>query len=306
MGDELSVVCCGPGALTRRRFLRGGGTPPTRNLDHAQLFAEGGEAGEELAAGGGDHAAAVEDEFVVSADDIDVDDGAAAGAGGVGDESEADVFLRAVPGAGREIQEEIELAGAQRFDRIDVVETARSDRVVRPDIFADGETDTLAVELHDGGFLGGFEITVFVKDVVGREEAFAGGGGDAALFAKRGAIESGATLAGSVGLDGAEYGGDNADLGGDFAGGLLNIRDEAALKKQIAGWVAADDEFREDDEFRALGDEGVIGVENPPAIAGQVADRGVELGYAEAHDLGLGRVIEAGSIQLLTAWFFEG
>jgi len=74
-------------------------------------------------------------------------------------------------------------------------------------------------------------------------------------MAEHGGVEGAAPVAGVVGLNRAQHGRDRADFGGDFAGGLLDIGDEADLEEQIARRIAADDQFGENHEFGALPDQ---------------------------------------------------
>lgn len=256
-------------------------------IDDAEVFGEGGEAGAEGAGGVADEAAAVEDELVVAADGVDVDDGAAEGAGGVGDEGLADVAFVVVPGARGEVDHEVAFLGRELAGGIDAaIELTRAEGGVRPDIFADGDANAAAGVFDDERAGGGFEVAVFVEDIVGRQEALVGGGDDLAAMNEGGGVERGPAGAGGVSLDRADERGDVADVRGDFAEGVFAIGNEAAFEEQVARRVAADDELGEDDEFGALGDEDVVGVEDLAAIAGKVADGGVELGEAESHGKG--------------------
>ena len=74
-----------------------------------------------------------------------------------------------------------------------------------------------------------------------------------------------------------------ADGRGDLAERILHVADEVALEEEVARRVAGRDELGKDDDLGPLGDQRLVGVEDLPAIAGQVADGGVELGEAEAH-----------------------
>src|SRR5690606_33171286 len=103
---------------------RGGGGK-TR-LDDAALLGEGGERGAHGAVGRGDEGAAVEDQLVVAADGVAVNDRRAQLAGGVGDELFAQIAFAVVPGAGGKVDHQIHLFRGEQSDRIDAVESART------------------------------------------------------------------------------------------------------------------------------------------------------------------------------------
>ena len=69
--------------------------------------------------------------------------------------------------------------------------------------------------------------------------------------------------------------------------GILDGQTEVALEQQVARRIAADDQLRENHEFRALGHERGVGVENFAAVAGKIADGRVELGETDAHGKGI-------------------
>ena len=189
-----------------------------------------------------------------------------------------------VPRARREVEHEVALLAGQLFQRhATAVEPAGAEHRVRPDILADGDADALSVVVNDGRRGGGLEIAVLVKDVVGRQQAFARHGGDAAAVAEGGGVVKRATLAAGVELDGADERGDLAHGGGDLGERFGDIGDEAPLEQQVARRIAADSQLGEDHELGTLRHEDGVGVEDATAVAGKVADDRVELGKAEAH-----------------------
>ncbi len=225
----------------------------------------------------------VENEFVVAADGVHVDERAAEGAGGVGDELLADVALGVVPRAGGEIDREVDVLRGERGDGIGAVKAAGFDERIFPDVLADRHADAQAVVLDDTRGAGGFEVAVLVENVVGGQERFAGDGGDFAIVAEGGGVEKAATLGGGIRFDKADERGHGADLHRDFVDRILVVGHETAFEKEVARRVAGDGEFGEDHEFRALRDEAAVGVEDFGAIAGEVADGGVDLCEADAH-----------------------
>src|SRR5690606_40272610 len=88
---------------------------------------------------------------------------------------------------------------------------------------------------------------------------------------------------GRVHLNRADQRRHRPDLARDLLERFGDVAAEASLEQQVARWVTADDEFREYHEFRAGGDEVVVGGEDLLPVARQVTDGGIELGEAEAH-----------------------
>ena len=265
-----------------RGAARRDGSP---DLDHFQLFAESREAAENPARGVAGDTPALENKFVVAADGVAINGGTTAGLGGIRHQGPPQRVLGHVPRTGGKIKQQIDLLVVQPFDRVHVVQSPRRDERMDPDVLTDSESDLGARELHDDRLARGLEITVLIKDVVGRQQALAGGGKDFTLEAKGGGIVGGATLPREVGLGVADDGGHPANLGRDGLRGLLDVGDKAFFKEQITRRVAADRQFRVEHEFGALGHQGVVGVEDAPAVAGKVADDGVYLGQADAHNV---------------------
>jgi len=105
--------------------------------------------------------------------------------------------------------------------------------------------------------------------------------------AKGGGVEKRPALAGKIGRHGADERGHVAHGGGDLREGLGGVGYEVALEQQVARRIAADDQFRENHEFRALGHERGIGVENLAAVAGKIADGRIELARPMRMEAGL-------------------
>jgi septum formation protein len=197
----------------------------------------------------------------------------------------AQVALAVVPRAGGEVDHQVEPPLGKVGERVEAVAAARGELRVRPDVLADRDADFFAVEREDGGRDGGgLEVAVFVEDVVGGQETFPRVADDSAVLAESGGVEEAAAGGGGIFFNGADQRGHAADKSGDFGEGGLDVGDEAALEEKVAGRVAADDELGENDQSGTLGDEGLVGVEDEPAVAGQVADGGVELGKSDAHE----------------------
>jgi len=184
-----------------------------------------------------------------------------------------------MPRAGGEVDHHVASLGDELLKRhLAAVEPAGAQHRVGPDILANRDADTLAVVYNDTGRGSGLEVTVFVKNIVGRQQTFAGNRSDLTPVTEGGGVVERATLAGGIEFDRADQSRRLADRGGDLGEGVGHVWDKAALEEQVAGRIAADRELRKDHQLRALRDEFDVGVEDAPAVTGEVANDRVELG----------------------------
>ncbi len=134
--------------------------------------------------------------------------------------------------------------------------------------------------------LGGDEIAVLVEDVVSGEEGFGLAEDDLAAAQHGDGIGSAfsGVPVGAADVAGHDGNGEVRGVGGELLDSMLGVREEAGLFDQVAGRVAGDGEFGKDDEVGAArgGVAGEAGHEG--AVAGQVADRGVDLAQGDAHE----------------------
>ncbi len=56
-----------------------------------------------------------------------------------------------------------------------------------------------------------------------------------------------------------------------------------ALEEEVARGVAAGDQLRKDDQLGPTGHEVPVGIHDAPAVAGEVADGGIDLSKPKAH-----------------------
>jgi hypothetical protein len=237
-----------------------------------------------VAGGVGDERTAIEDELVVAADGVDVHDGAIEFEGRIGHQFLPDGTLAVMPRTGRDVDHQIAALRGELPYRIEtVVQLARRDHGMRPDVLANGDTDALTGVFDHGGRGRGLEIAVLVEDVVGGQQAFGRNGAYAPPQAEGGGVVKRPALTGKIGRHGADERGYVAHGGGNLRKGFGGVGHEVALEQQVARRIAADDQFRENHEFRTLGHERGVGVENLAAIAGKIADGRVELGETDAH-----------------------
>ncbi len=252
-------------------------------VDDLAGFGEGGEAGGYRAVGRGDEAAAVEDQLVVAADGVAIDHGHGEVAGEGGDDAFAQVSLARIPGTGGEVDQEVDALAAEQGDGVHLVQALVAGGLVGPDVLADGHADAEAGVVHDGGGLGGLEVAVLVKHVVGGEQAFFRDLLYATVLAKGGGVEGAPAGGRGVGDDGADEQRNLAGGGGELGGGVFHVAHEAAAQQEVARRVAADGELGGDDQLGPGGDEFVVGGEQATEVAGEIADGGIELGEADAH-----------------------
>ena len=139
-------------------------------------------------------------------------------------------------------------------DGVDRVKQARPETLVVPGVLADGDGERLAVEQSEGLARGGFEITLLVEDVVEREQHFLLDKRDFAPGEQRGDI-AGVLADGGMAIGGDGWQGNTAEDGRAGGGGggnlierFLRAGEEGGLFEEVGWRVAADGEFREDDE----------------------------------------------------------
>ena len=211
---------------------------------------------------------AVEDQFVLAAEQIDVDDRKPCGAHTI--PHHAFASLLKAERIRRTIDDYDELRAC----------LLRGDRGIGlPDVFADQDGDTNAVQLHDAGFAPVFEVALLVEHAVVRQFLLAIVGERLAIADQRRRVVD--VRAGVLGV--ADHDADPAgfcshalERGGD----LLT---QAVVKQQILGRIAAEREFRKQNQ---IGFESVAGfsrrVDHALRVAGDIADEQIELSERDA------------------------
>ena len=156
--QELDVV------LDRLRL----GSSGREGIDDREVLAE---ARQSLDNGSGrvDHeAGAVEDQLVVSADEVDEDEGHAVATGRVDDHGLAKRDLVLLPRRRRDREDQLGPLPHQLLDRVDRVRPALAPELPAPDVLADGQADATAAEGEDAPLISRAEVARLVEDVVGR------------------------------------------------------------------------------------------------------------------------------------------
>src|SRR5579863_879671 len=172
-------------------------------------------AGDEIAVRVEGQAGAVENEAVIAANLIDVDDGDFVMAREGAQHVSAEIAFVEIVGRGRNIDKDSSSLPDQFGDGIALVEALRPKLFVVPTILANGDAELLAGVFEIGLRARGLEIAGLIENVVSGEKHFALAEGDFAVAKKRGAIGGG-----FAGLDlrfanVADDGG-NGHFGGEF------------------------------------------------------------------------------------------
>ncbi len=216
-----------------------------------------------------DHArVAVEDQLVLAADGVDEGDEAEVVAGADAQHLLPLALLAEVERRGREVGDELGPRERQVGGR----------RPGLPDVLAHRRADEHVAELEQQAVVPRREVAVLVEDAVVGQEALAVDRLHGAVVADDAGVVEVAVEPGR-----ADEHRLRARRGGDLVERAPRRPDEAGPEQQVLGRVAGDGELGEEDEVgvdaAGLGEQ----LEDPVAVAGQVADDGVQLGECEAH-----------------------
>jgi len=185
-----------------------------------------------------DDGVAVEDEFVVAADLVDVDDGKVPAFGLEGEEFVAVFVFSQDEGGGGDVEEEVGAGFGEGFDGVEVVEGAFDEFFIVPEVFADGDAERLIVDESDFRVWAGLEVAGFVEDVVGGEEGFEAFGEDFSIADDGDGVVEGSAGVGDIFFGGADDGGDAVGGLGDFIDGLGAKRNNRRLEEEVFGGVS--------------------------------------------------------------------
>ncbi len=251
-------------------------------IEEDEIFLEAAGLCGDRAGGGNGDAGAIEDQGIIAAHLIDIDDGDAVAAGQSAEHIEAQATLIESVRRGGDIDEQASSLPRQLGDGVARIELLCPKVLIVPDIFADGDAQLSAVEGEQVLGMGGLEVAAFVEYIVGRQKHFALFEGHDAAGEQGGGIGDG--LAGIV-LCAADVAhnrrqGDVAGKEVEFAGIAL---DERRALDEILRRIAAEAELGKDGEIGATGF--CLGGECQDArgIAGEITDGGIELCEGENH-----------------------
>src|SRR5688572_28870937 len=155
---------------------------------------------------------------------------------------------------------------------------------MRPDIFADRNPDAIAGVVDDGGRGRRFEIAILVEDVVRRKQTFSSDCPDFYTITKRCRVEEWPAATGGVGFNGADDRGHGTNAGCKLPKRIRDIGDETSLEQQIAWRIATHGELGKNDKLGTLRDERGVTFEDFAPIAGEIANRRIELSEAKTHE----------------------
>ena len=240
-----------------------------------QVFHEHRAAFDKRAVGIDHEAATVEDQVVLTADLIQVDDRGVDFGGTTLGELETGVGLaflirRAVDG-----EQQVDVLGGQVGHRATIL----------PDVLADGHADGGTIHVEGHGTVAGGEDTEFVEHAVVGQEVLVVAGPDHALMQYH---QSVARLGGlTISAHGANHHEQIAEavvveLGGEFVGLVPCGLAEGAAQGQIFDGVSGEGHFRENNHL-GIPCGGFTGVvEHFGGVGIERADAGVDLGECEA------------------------
>ena len=157
----------------------------------------------------------------------------------------------------------------------------RPEILVVPDVLANRDAELAAVEHERLDVFGRFKITVFVKNIVGRQQAFGRAPDDFPVLQNGGGILQRAAGPFGISVHKADAERNRADFAGGFRQrGEIGL-DEIVAQQQIARRVAAEKQFRREDKFRAARDGLRVGGQQFLAVGREVADGRIELEQAD-------------------------
>jgi hypothetical protein len=120
-----------------------------------------------------------------------------------------------------------------------------------PDVLADGEGDLFAFEWYHLPFKSGFEIAVFVKDIVVGQAGLVGYAFDLFFVEQPGGIKEVLAFSGEITGRAADNYTDGVRLFFDPVESCITFRDKIFELQEITGWVAANGKLGENDQVGA-------------------------------------------------------
>ncbi len=239
----------------------------------------------DFACSGEGGAGTIEDQRVVAADLIDVNDRAVVvDSCGTKHTKAKEAFFDGERRSGN-VDENASALLDQFGDGVAGVHRRGPERFVVPDVFANGDAELLLVETVDVLFVARLKIAGFVEDIVGRKKHLGLFEDDAAFMDQGCFIGNGLPCFVVVGIDAAGIADDSGKrhLRGDASEGVMIALNERRAFEKIEGKIPADAEFGEDGELGAK-EFGLRGKgEDARGIANEIANRGIELSEGYFH-----------------------
>src|SRR2546423_2446097 len=146
-------------------------------------------------------AAPIEEQFVIPPDLVAKEDREASFHGDSAQHFEAGFIFTQMPGRCRDVEEHGSTCVGQLDRRIALVAALRPEIFVIPNILANGESKFAPAKIHRLIGRAGLEITVFIENIVGRQQCFVSGADNFSILKKSGAIGDFATRTHAVFAD---------------------------------------------------------------------------------------------------------
>ena len=163
------------------------------------------------------------------------------------------------------------------------VKPFRPEILVIPDVLANRDAELAVVELERRDGFGWLKIAVFVKNVVGRQQAFVRAPDDFPVLQNGGGVAQGAPGAFRIFVHEAHAQRNRADLfRRGFERGEIGLH-KILAQEQIARRVAAQKKFRSENKFRAERDGLFAAGQKFFPVGREIADGRVELEQADDH-----------------------
>ena len=152
-------------------------------------------------------------------------------------------------GGGRQVDYQIGLLPAIFLHRGGFVEVFASEIIghllVEPQVFADGHGYPEAIQFNQIELFVGFEMAVFIKNIVGRQQCFVVNAFYHTVLHKKSRIEEHLSLRARVDARSANQGSNTLTAGGNLFNGSQSLCDKLQAFQQVVGIVSANRQLRE-------------------------------------------------------------
>ena len=194
-------------------------------------------------------------------------------------------WLGGIEGGSRQIDHQIRLFGDQLIDGIRSVQALALQAVIHPEVFADGEAQSLPVgQAEQAGSITGAEVAPLIKDVVTGQQLFLGNRPPAQAIHQHHTVVQPWTAGIGCGQRSSHQQGDAAvQLVHQPLQHRVLLLDAAGLEQLVPGGIPPEGEFRGEHQLNSLLFCPAHGLQNPLRVALEVADHGVELRQGDAH-----------------------
>jgi hypothetical protein len=239
------------------------------DIQHEEVLVEVARARQELALRPEGNRMAVEDQLVVAAHLVHVQERPLVLDGLLSNHVASQCGLAHRERARRQIHEHIDARARELRHGVASVEAAGPELGVVPDFLAHRYAKAHAPEQHRLNRSTRLEVPVFIEDVVSRQQRLVVMRGNAPVVAEHGRVEKRLAFAADVGLSGADQ--DSESLVGQIGDAIpqrLIRLDESCVREQVPRWITGRGEFGQHQQIgarparagRRVGDARVVGV----------------------------------------------